>query len=354
MENDREMERQMEYRRRKQLKKLQRNIFFIILGMILALYGIRIRQLGVSLTKVQTTLKQIEVLQQKATENGSSSDAEDIFGERQAGGQQTADFISSIKAVHLDKPIKRTREEAVKRLEELGQSNPVIAQIGRNSSLYPENMLTALANNPEMADFAAGYLERDKVAAGELTEEEKRQDFPLFLQWDPRWGYASYGIDSNIGLSGCGPTCMSMVLYYLTRDETLTPDRIANHAMENGYYVEGTGTAWALMQDMPGLYGVRVSEPEVSEFGFRNALSKGRVLICAMGAGDFTAAGHFIVIYGYDQDGFMVNDSNCVSRSKKRWTFDEIRGQIKMVWAYEPQKKQFEEEQVITFVDYAG
>ena len=81
MENDREMERQMEYRRRKQLKKLQRNIFFIILGMILALYGIRIRQLGVSLTKVQTTLKQIEVLQQKATENGSSSDAEDIFGE---------------------------------------------------------------------------------------------------------------------------------------------------------------------------------------------------------------------------------------------------------------------------------
>ena len=62
MENDREMERQMEYRRRKQLKKLQRNIFFIILGMILALYGMRIRQLGVSLTKVQTTLKQIEVL----------------------------------------------------------------------------------------------------------------------------------------------------------------------------------------------------------------------------------------------------------------------------------------------------
>ena len=27
MESDREMERQMEYRRRKQLKKLQRNIF---------------------------------------------------------------------------------------------------------------------------------------------------------------------------------------------------------------------------------------------------------------------------------------------------------------------------------------
>ncbi len=242
----------------------------------------------------------------------------------------------------------------MRRLEELGQSNPVIAQIGKNSSLYPENMLTALANNPEMADFAAGYLEKDKAAAGGLTEGEKRQDFPLFLQWDPRWGYASYGVDSNIGLSGCGPTCMSMVLYYLTGDETLTPDRIADYAMKNGYYVEGTGTAWALMQDVPGLYGVRVIEPEISEYAFRNALSKGRVLICAMSAGDFTAAGHFIVIYGHDQDGFMVNDSNCVARSRKRWTFDEIRGQIKMVWAYEPRGKQIEEEQVITFVDFAG
>ena len=124
--------------------------------------------------------------------------------------------------------------------------------------------------------------------------------------------------------------------------------------MKNGYYVEGTGTAWALMQDVPGLYGVRVIEPEISEYAFRNALSKGRVLICAMSAGDFTAAGHFIVIYGYDQNGFMVNDSNCVARSQKRWTFEEIRGQIKMVWAYEPRGKQIEEEQVITFVDFAG
>ncbi len=352
-ENSRRMEQQKEYRRRKQLKKLQRNIFLVILVMVLAWYGMRIRELGIYLTEVQTTLKQIEALQQKAAENQTGSDAAEVFGEQWIGGQ-TADFISSIKSAHVERPIKRTREEAVRRLEELGQSNPVIAQIGQNSSLYPENMLTALANNPEMADFAAGYLEKDKAATGGLTEGEKRQDFPLFLQWDPRWGYASYGVDSNIGLSGCGPTCMSMVLYYLTGDETLTPDRIADYAMKNGYYVEGTGTAWALMQDVPGLYGVRVIEPEISEYAFRNALSKGRVLICAMSAGDFTAAGHFIVIYGYDQDGFMVNDSNCVARSRKRWTFDEIRGQIKMVWAYEPRGKQIEEEQVITFVDFAG
>ena len=159
-QNSRRTEQQMEYRRRKQLKKLQRNVFLVILGMILALYGMRIRELGIYLTEVQTTLKQIEALQQKAAEDWNGSDAAEVLGEQWIGGQQIADFISSIKSVHVERPIKRTREEAVRRLEELGRSNPVIAQISQNSSLYPENMLTALANNPEMADFAAGYLER--------------------------------------------------------------------------------------------------------------------------------------------------------------------------------------------------
>ena len=59
-ENSRRMEQQKEYRRRKQLKKLQRNIFLVILVMILAWYGMRIRELGIYLTEVQTTLKQIE------------------------------------------------------------------------------------------------------------------------------------------------------------------------------------------------------------------------------------------------------------------------------------------------------
>ena len=56
------------------------------------------------------------------------------------------------------------------------------------------------------------------------------------------------------------------------------------------------------------------------------------------------------MIYGYDRDGFMVNDPNCVARSRRRWSFDEIRGQIKMVWSYEPGGEQ----QVVTFVDFAG
>lgn len=53
-----------------------------------------------------------------------------------------------------------------------------------------------------------------------------------------------------------------------------------------------------------------------------------------MGEGDFTLEGHFIVIYGYDENGFLVNDPNCVSRSRKSWSFGELEGQVKNIWSF--------------------
>lgn len=170
--------------------------------------------------------------------------------------------------------MQRTSSQILERLSELGQNNPVINMIYNNHAQYPENLLAALANNPEMADFAVGYLSGEENMAGGLTSLEKEQDFSLFLQWDPRWGYQPYGTD-NIGLAGCGPTCMAMVLFYLTRDEKLTPDKIAAYSMENGYYVEGTGTAWALMEDISKLYDIKITKPRMSERAMKSVLDNG-------------------------------------------------------------------------------
>ena len=124
-----------------------------------------------------------------------------------------------------------------------------------------------------------------------------------------------------------------MALYELTGDASLTPDVIAEYSMENGYYMSGTGTLWALIEDVPGQHGVSVEHPGLSEAAMKECLDHGQVLICAMRPGDFTAAGHFIVIYDYNRDGFLVNDPNCVARSRMSWTFEQIGGQIKQVWA---------------------
>lgn len=262
-------------------------------------------------------------------------EAVDYFSEAgNIGSVEVLDYVSMCGLTEVDKPVVRSQREVLAKLGELAQDNAVIARIFKESDTYPERLLEALANNPEMADFVDNYHERKGKAEGGLTDLEKQKEYPLFLQWDPRWGYAEYGDESNVGLSGCGPTCLSMVLYYLTKDETLTPNKIAAYSMENGYYMSGTGTLWALLEELPLLYGVEVGQPETDKAVMESELDRGNILICSMGAGDFTTGGHFIVIYGYDEAGFHVNDSNCVARSRKSWSFKQIEKQIKHIWSF--------------------
>ena len=172
------------------------------------------------------------------------------------------------------------------------------------------------------------------AAKPELTKEEKKQKYPLFLQWDKRWGYEAYG-DFNIALSGCGPTTLAMAAVALTGKDTITPDKVAEYSMANGHYVEGTGTAWSLMTDGCEEFGIKSEEISLDEYVMKSHLDEGKVIICSMRKGDFTSAGHFVMIYGYNTDGFFVNDANCIYRSSRMWTFDELKNQIRILWTFE-------------------
>ena len=264
----------------------------------------------------------------------------------------------------VEKPKKRKPREVLAKLKELSEEFPVIGEILEQKELYPDNMLEALANNPEMTEFVKEYPEhiQESVtgnatgnvtgnagnAAGNvgnapgsidttekrgLTETEKRMEFPLLLQWDPRWGYTYYGDDSVIGLAGCGPTCLSMVLFYLTGEDAWTPDKVAEYAMENDYYMAGTGTMWKLFDEMPQRFGLSVENLDITEDCLAGELEKGNILVMAVRTGDFTAVGHFLVVYGYDEEGFRINDPNCVARSGKSYSFERLKPQIKNVWS---------------------
>lgn len=333
--NVRMSKRQKENRRKRRLKKRIFNLSIIII-LIVLLFSIR--NLYARLAELQTAFKRLET----QTYGTDQTDVEE---------QTVTNYVSEIGVVDVDKPVERTEKEVLQRLDELGQTYPVIQEIYENHSQYPQELLSALANNPEMADFAAGYLNNHGQSKGALTVAEKEQDYPLFLQWDPRWGYQPYGSGSCIGLAGCGPTCLSMALFYLTRDEKLTPDKVAEYSMENGYYVEGTGTAWALMEDVPKLYGIRVTQLGADENSIRATLDNGGVVICSVGRGEFTTSGHYILIYGYDSEGLIINDPNCVARSGKRWVFSDIRWQIKNIWAYMPEGKSVINENIVSVID---
>lgn len=218
-------------------------------------------------------------------------------------------------------------------LEDLAETNPDIAAIYANKEEYPKALLIALANNLEMLEFVKGYLTTEHIAAGGFSAEELREEYPLLLQWDKRWGYVQYG-SNNIGVAGCGPTCLSMVILALTGNEEATPDKVAAYSEENGYYVKDAGTAWSLMTEGAEAYGLWAEEIGLDEKIMQDCLDNGNPIICAMRKGDFTTSGHFIVIYGYDENGFWVNDPNSVSRSEIQWDFDTLRRQIKNLWSY--------------------
>lgn len=248
-----------------------------------------------------------------------------------AEGSRDAVFAASGNILDDKKILTDSFLEAA--LKEMAGGDSVLAEIFTARAQYPEELLEALVNNLELKDFVHGFLTADGSVTGGFMEEEKEQDFPLFLQWDARWGYAPYG-ESNIGISGCGPTCLSMVIFALTRDETATPDKLADYSMENNHYVPGIGTAWLLMSEAASDFGIKASEVGLDGDEMRRQLDMGRPIICAMRPGDFTTTGHFIVIYGYDENGFKVNDPNSRERSGRRWTFDELRYQIKNLWCY--------------------
>lgn len=242
-------------------------------------------------------------------------------------------YVEQVELGFVEQPKKRTREEAIAKIKELSRWYPALYFVAENADQYPIELLLSGAGNPEMADFLYGYLTADGTITGGFTEEEQPEDHPLFLQFDPRWGYLSYGTRGTVGSSGCGPTCLAMAVFYLTGDRSCTPGEIAKYSLDNEYYVEAVGTSWSLLHDYPAEFGLTSYQVQLREANLKAELDKGRYLICSVREGDFTSAGHFIMIYGYDETGFKINDPKCVYRSRLTWTYQQIRNDIKATWS---------------------
>lgn len=205
-----------------------------------------------------------------------------------------------------------------------------------NEAAYPEMLIKLVAKSPEVIDFALEYPFKKGVSNSiivDISSDYTEGQIPLLLQWDERWGYVQYG-NETISLSGCGPTCLSMVAVGLTGNVKWTPVRAARMAQAGGYYVDGMGTDWSLMYEGCKQMGLSAKEIGLSEELMVAQLNAGNPIIVSVGPGDFTDNGHFIVITGYKDGAFTINDPNSIKNSNKTWRYDEIKSQIKNIWAY--------------------
>ena len=201
---------------------------------------------------------------------------------------------------------------------------------------YPDSLIDLLKRNPEAEQFVLEYPAAKNIThTPDMTPYLNTDTVPLFLQWDPRWGYLPYGSDVA-GLTACGPVCLSMAAIYVTDDPAFSPDAMIRFAADEGYYVSGIGSSWTLISQGGPKLGLSVTELPLDEGRILKSLEAGCPVICAMGPGDFTSSGHFIVITG-TQEGFLrINDPNSQSNSGKLWSYSQIKGQIRNLWSIGP------------------
>lgn len=188
--------------------------------------------------------------------------------------------------------------------------------------------------------FTAGNLAKTTAGSSriDLSDEIEKGKIPLFYQTDERWADYAYGTDT-MDITGCGPTCLSMVVCGLSGEGRWSPPEVARYAEENGYYVEGSGSKWSLMTEGAEGLGLSAKELPLEEGVIRDKLESGSPVICIMGEGDFTTTGHYIVLAGENEDGsIQVNDPNSKKNSGEEWDLQLLMPQMKNLWAYNYRK----------------
>lgn len=185
-----------------------------------------------------------------------------------------------------------------------------------------EKLLELAADDPAARSFVAGFrTSYPGTKAGGLTEDDLPADgsIPHLMQWDKRWGYMEY-IGGPLGTKGCCPTSLAMLYAGLSGRTDMSPYIVSLLATESelcdaqagthgefvGYFCERVGLEWADVTTID----------EAASY-----LNSGWLLVCNLGAGEFTDLGHYVLITGwsgYDGD-VHVNDPYTTSVNERPW-----------------------------------
>lgn len=145
----------------------------------------------------------------------------------------------------------------------------------------------------------------------------------LYMQTNSKWknlDYSALGEKTNIGESGCGPTCMAMIIATL-KDTTVTPIDTCKWSKEHGYKAVNQGTYYSYFAPQGKAYGIDVKQLNgVNLYKKSNAVAKkyhdealaeikkGNLVIACMGKGRWTRSGHFILWYDVEGGNVLIND----------------------------------------------
>lgn len=163
-----------------------------------------------------------------------------------------------------------------------------------------------------------------------------------YLQSDPKWKTKPYRVvgkeTSTIGSAGCGPTSAAMVIATLA-DPKVTPVETCNWSMSHGFKAVNQGTFYTYFTPQLAAYGIVCNRLNTSNLYHQPnssihdkalaSLKSGHWLICCMGPGNWTKAGHFILVYGYENGNVLINDPASRAATREKNTWNRLKNEVK-------------------------
>jgi len=222
-------------------------------------------------------------------------------------------------------------KDKLSQLEELKVYIPETQDIIDKYEGIPESVIKTVLMYPENFLWVHGFTNSD-MTENVISKQEKKLDIPYFLQTDTRWGYNKVQ-NYRFGVVGCGPTSMSMVYMALTKDYSMTPDKMMDFSISNGYYEESVGSLWTFMSEGAEKLGLDSKEVPLDKNMMKEELGNNRLIIASVGPGDFTRSGHILVIVGYKNGEFKIYDPNSWITTEKTWSYESLSPQIKNMWS---------------------
>lgn len=202
---------------------------------------------------------------------------------------------------------------------------------------YPPELSNLLYKNPDALEFILHYPEYigtqdspDYPGSIDMSGDYTPVRVPEYYQYDIRWGYKSYA-GNVMGITGSGPTALSMVASYLLGNADMNPAWMASFAENNNYTMEG-GTSWSLMSDGAIGLGIDVTPITADQTRIERNLDVGNIVMCLMGPGDFTDSAQYILIVGYNDEGYEIRDPGSPARTAVRWQFNDLSMQMDGCW----------------------
>ncbi|MCI8283712.1 MAG: hypothetical protein HFE90_00335 [Firmicutes bacterium] len=184
-----------------------------------------------------------------------------------------------------------------------------------------------------------------------------------FLQTDIRWGgndYSAPGEKTTIAKSGCGPTCVAMILATLI-DYNITPADTCYWAKQNGYKACKQGTYYSYIKAHLKLYDINAEQlNNTNIYGKTNqtaknahtkaleAINAGKWVICCMGPGNWTSSGHFILWYGVDKNDMLIRDPNSTKSTRIRNKLSLLQAQVKYYWIVDIEAEEQGDDEMVT------